>query len=82
MRAGLPRWIFVPAALGAIFIVLPLGAMASRVAWSDFFDLITSDSSLAALELSLRTSASWWSKSCRAVAASRPDSPYACERAT
>ena len=54
---GLPRWIFLPAALGAVFIVLPLGAMASRVAWSDFFTLITSDSSRSALELSLRTSA-------------------------
>ncbi len=56
-RLGLPRWIFLPAALGAVFIVLPLGAMASRVAWSDFFTLITSDSSRSALELSLRTSA-------------------------
>lgn len=54
---GLPRWIFLPALLGAVFIVLPLGAMASRVAWSDFFTLITSDSSRSALELSLRTSA-------------------------
>ncbi len=56
-RLGLPRWIFLPAVLGAVFIVLPLGAMASRVAWSDFFTLITSDSSRSALELSLRTSA-------------------------
>ncbi len=53
----LPRWIFVPAALGAAFIVLPLVAIASRVDWSSFIDLITSDSSLAALTLSLRTSA-------------------------
>ncbi|MGJ9421197.1 ABC transporter permease [Aeromicrobium sp. CF3.5] len=53
----LPRWIYVPAAIGAILIVLPLVAMASRVNWTDFFDLITSDSSRAALMLSLRTSA-------------------------
>ena len=54
---SLPRWLFVPAALGAVFIVLPLVAMASRVEWTNFFPLITSESSRAALELSLRTSA-------------------------
>jgi molybdate transport system permease protein len=47
----------VPAAAGALFIVLPLAAMISRVEWTHFIDLITSASSLAALELSLRTSA-------------------------
>lgn len=54
---GIPRWIFVPAAVGALFIVLPLVALASRVEWSQFFSLITSESSVAALKLSLRTSA-------------------------
>jgi molybdate transport system permease protein len=54
---GTPRWIYVPAAVGALFIVLPLVALASRVEWSHFFSLITSDSSVAALKLSLRTSA-------------------------
>lgn len=53
----LPRWIFVPAALGAAFIVLPLVAIASRVDWANFVALITSESSRAALALSLRTSA-------------------------
>ena len=38
-------------------MVLPLAAIISRVQWGDFLDLITSDSSLAALALSLRTSA-------------------------
>ncbi|MCW2799370.1 MAG: modB [Aeromicrobium sp.] len=47
----------MPAAVGALFIVLPLVALASRVEWSHFFSLITSDSSVAALKLSLRTSA-------------------------
>lgn len=47
----------MPAALGAFFIVLPLVAMASRVEWSRFFTLVTSESSMAALELSLKTSA-------------------------
>lgn len=55
--SGLPRWVLVPAAVGAVFIVLPLVAMATRVDWADFFSLISSDSSQAALWLSLRTSA-------------------------
>lgn len=55
--SGVPRWIYVPAGLGAMFIVLPLVALATRVEWSDFFSLITSESSRAALGLSLRTSA-------------------------
>jgi molybdate transport system permease protein len=54
---GLPRWVFVPAAVGALFVVLPLAAMLARVRWTDFFSLITSESSLAALVLSLQTSA-------------------------
>ncbi|MEV7395601.1 ABC transporter permease [Aeromicrobium sp. NPDC092404] len=57
MSTGLPRWVLVPAALGAAVIVLPLVALATRVQWGDFFSLITSDSSRAALWLSLRTSA-------------------------
>jgi molybdate transport system permease protein len=54
--SGLPGWIFVPAGLGAVFIVLPLAAMATRVEWSEFFSLITSQSSVDALKLSLQTS--------------------------
>lgn len=54
---GIPRWIYVPAAAGVLFIVFPLVALASRVEWSHFHTLITSDSSVAALKLSLRTSA-------------------------
>jgi molybdate transport system permease protein len=53
---GLPGWVFVPAAVGAGFVVLPLVAILARVRWDHFFGLITSDSSLAALALSLRTS--------------------------
>jgi molybdate transport system permease protein len=55
--SGVPRWVYVPAAVGALFIVLPLVAMATRVEWGSFWSLITSDSSRAALTLSLRTSA-------------------------
>ncbi|GAA3697389.1 ABC transporter permease [Microlunatus aurantiacus] len=53
---GVPRWIYVPAALGAVFVILPLVAMITRVDWSRFGQLITSPSSLAALRLSLQTS--------------------------
>jgi len=55
--SGLPAWVFLPAAVGAVFVVLPLVAMSTRVAWAQFFVLVTSESSLAALRLSLRTSA-------------------------
>jgi molybdate transport system permease protein len=49
--------VFVPAAVGALFVLLPLGAIISRVEWTDFLGLVTSESSRAALSLSLRTSA-------------------------
>ena len=55
---GPPRWLFLPALLGATFVVLPLLAMVGRVDWGDFANLITSKSALAALWLSLRTSTS------------------------
>jgi molybdate transport system permease protein len=54
---GVPGWVLVPAAAGAVFVLLPLAAMATRVHWSGFVGLVTSDSSRAALGLSLRTSA-------------------------
>ena len=56
--SGLPRWVFVPAGLGVVFVVLPLVALATRVPWPHFAALVTSESSRAALALSLRTSAS------------------------
>ena len=55
-RVGLPAWVFVPAVVGGLFILLPLVSMLSRVDWPHFLSLVTSDSSLAALTLSLRTS--------------------------
>jgi molybdate transport system permease protein len=54
--SGLPPWIYLPAGLGALFVILPLAAMTTRVDWSRFFALITSESSVAALRLSLQTS--------------------------
>lgn len=44
------------AAVGALFVLLPLVAMVTRVNWAEFVPLITSESSIAALWLSLRTS--------------------------
>ena len=60
MRArhpGLPRWLLLPALLGAAFVVLPVAALATRIDWAAFPDLVTSESALTALGLSLRTSA-------------------------
>ncbi len=53
--AGLPRWVYVPAAVGTVFVALPLVAVAVKVDWPHFWSLITSRSSLAALSLSLKT---------------------------
>jgi len=55
-QVGLPAWLIAPAAVGALFLVLPLAAMLTRVEWDNFFGLISSDASVAALKLSLRTS--------------------------
>ena len=54
--AGLPGWLLVPAVLGAALVLLPLLGMASRVDWGGFVGLVTSDSAVTALWLSLRTS--------------------------
>ncbi|WP_248763771.1 ABC transporter permease [Pseudarthrobacter sp. SSS035] len=54
---GVPRWIYVLAAAGGLFVVLPLAAMVARVNWAQFIPLVTSEASLQALGLSLRTSA-------------------------
>jgi molybdate transport system permease protein len=56
--SGLPRWLYLPAAVGALLVLLPLVAMVLRLDWTRFGELITSESSVAALELSLRTSLS------------------------
>jgi molybdate transport system permease protein len=52
----LPRWVYLPALLGAAFVLLPLVAIVAKVDWGSFWDLITSEDSKAALWLSLRTS--------------------------
>ncbi|WP_186626724.1 ABC transporter permease [Rhodococcus sp. BP22] len=57
VRVGLPRWIFVPAALGALFVVTPLLAILLKIDWPNFIALVSSESSRTALLLSLRTAA-------------------------
>lgn len=52
---ALPWWVTVPGVIGALFIVLPVVGMVLRVDPGNFWALITSDSALAALWLSLRT---------------------------
>ena len=51
----LPRLVYVPAAAGALFLALPLFAMAVKVDWTQFGSLITGPASRAALLLSVRT---------------------------
>ncbi|MGV0836464.1 ABC transporter permease [Mycolicibacterium thermoresistibile] len=52
---ALPRWIYLPAVIGAVFVALPVIALAANVDWPRFWSLISSESSVAALMLSLRT---------------------------
>lgn len=52
---GVPAWIYAVAAVGALFILLPLAGMVAQVDWVRFPALITSQASLAALGLSLKT---------------------------
>ncbi|WP_444850810.1 ABC transporter permease [Mycobacterium sp. P7213] len=53
----LPGWVYVPAAIGAAFVVLPLVGIATKVDWPHFWALISSPSAITALQLSLRTAA-------------------------
>lgn len=52
---GLPRWIFLPACIGAALVTVPLLAILLRIDWGDFIALVTSESSRTALLLSLKT---------------------------
>ncbi len=40
---GLPRWVYVPAFVGAAFVLLPLVAIVAKVDWANFGTLITSE---------------------------------------
>jgi molybdate transport system permease protein len=57
VQVGLPAWIFLPATTGALFVMIPLVAVLLKIDWPQFISLITSESSRAALTLSLKTSA-------------------------
>lgn len=54
--AGLPPWLLAPAALAVLLIALPVLGLVLRVPWAQLPQLLTSEASLAALGLSLRTS--------------------------
>lgn len=56
-QVGVPVWVYVPAAVGASFVVVPLIAILAKIDWSHFVPLITSESSRAALRLSVQTAA-------------------------
>lgn len=50
-----PRWVVLPAALGMLLVALPLAGLLSRVPWPGLWELLTSQSLLAALQLSILT---------------------------
>lgn len=51
----MPGWLYLPAAVGAALVVVPLVAILLRIDWPHFIPLVTSESSRAALLLSLKT---------------------------
>ncbi|MCZ8381159.1 ABC transporter permease [Mycobacterium sp. CPCC 205372] len=55
IQVGLPAWVYLPAAAGALFVIVPLVAILLEIDWANFIPLITSESSRAALLLSLQT---------------------------
>ncbi|WP_423859422.1 ABC transporter permease [Arachnia propionica] len=50
-----PRWVVLSAALGMLLVALPLAGLLSKVPWLGLWELLTSQSSLAALQLSILT---------------------------
>lgn len=52
---GLPRWVVLPAALGALLVVLPVASLLTRVDVGSLWPLLTSPGARDALWLSLRT---------------------------
>jgi molybdate transport system permease protein len=57
IQVALPTWIYFPALIGALFVTVPLVAILLSIDWPNFLALVTSESSLAALVLSLKTAA-------------------------
>ncbi|HSL07538.1 MAG TPA: ABC transporter permease [Pseudonocardiaceae bacterium] len=56
-RTGLPGALWVPAVAALGLILLPVIGLVVRAPWSRFVELVTSESALTSLELSLRTAA-------------------------
>ena len=52
---ALPRWLYVPAVLAALFVVVPLAALILRADPTQLWSLLAQESSRDALVLSLRT---------------------------
>lgn len=57
IQVGLPSWIYVPAAVGALIVIVPLVGILLKIDWAHFIPLVTSRSSRTALVLSLKTAA-------------------------
>jgi molybdate transport system permease protein len=55
IQVGLPVWIYLPASVGALLVIVPLVAILLKIDWAHFIPLVTSESSRAALVLSLKT---------------------------
>jgi molybdate transport system permease protein len=53
---GLPRWVVLPAVLGALLVVLPVASLLTRVDVGSLWSLLTAPGARDALWLSLRTS--------------------------
>jgi len=54
-RIGYAPWLLVPGSLAALFLLVPLVAVAARTPWADFWPLISSEGSRVALWLSVKT---------------------------
>lgn len=55
VQVGVPGWLYLPACAGALFVIVPLIAILLEIDWPRFVPLVTSESSRAALVLSLQT---------------------------
>ncbi|MGW9112150.1 ABC transporter permease [Microbacterium sp. NPDC055683] len=55
VTTDLPRWVWIPAAAGFAFLLVPLAALVVRADWGGFWGLLTSEAALDALGLSVRT---------------------------
>ena len=52
---GFPRWLYLPAGIALLLVVLPILGLMVRVPWTRLAEILTRDESCDALLLSLRT---------------------------